>query len=136
MPPERNGPGALAGATEAGIGYAKQQSDTANRAPGQPADPVLGIRLRGFRLVPKGALIGYAVELPSALLVHDCPIFHAKDGSAWAALPATPVTGRHGRRQFAPMVEWRSPELGNRFSAAVIALIDQACPGALGGAAP
>ena len=40
MTADRNGPGALAGATEAGIGYAEQRSDTPNRAAGQrrPAD--------------------------------------------------------------------------------------------------
>jgi hypothetical protein len=63
-----------------GYRLAEQRFDTQNRAPGQPADPVFGITLRGFRPVQK--------------------------------------------------------ELGNRFSAAIIALIEQACPGALDGGAP
>ena len=65
-------------------------------------------------------------------MVHDCPAFRAKDGGAWASLPTKPVVDRdckqkadvNGERQFAPMLEWRSRELGNRFSAAVIALIE------------
>jgi hypothetical protein len=98
---------------------------------------------RGFRPVPKGALIGFPViELLGGLLVHDCPVFRAKDGSAWAAVSAKPVVDRDGRQkadingklQLAPMLEWRSREVGNRFSATLIALIEEACPGALGGA--
>jgi hypothetical protein len=145
MRPERSGPSRADGATEAGCRVAEQHVDTANRAPAQRADPLVGIRLRGFRPVPRGALIGFAdIELLSGLLVHDRPVFRAKDGSVWAGLPAKPVVDRDGRqkadvngtRRFAPLLEWRSRERGDRFSAVVIALIEQACPGALGGAAP
>lgn len=143
MVPEQNGPSR--GAAEAGYRVAEQRFDTATPRSTQPADPVLGIKLRGFRPVATGALIGFAdIELLAGLLIHDCPVFRAKDGSAWATLPSKPVVDRDGRqkadangkRQFAPMLEWRSRELGNRFSPAVIALIEQGYPGALGGTAP
>jgi hypothetical protein len=145
MLPKQYGPVAGGAAIRAGYQVAGQRLDTANRSLAQPADPFLGIRLRGFRPLPKGALIGFAdIELPGGLLVHDCPIFRAKDAGAWAALPAKPVVDRdgkqrpdiNGKRQFAPMLEWRSRELSNRFSAAVTALIERAYPGALGETAP
>ena len=145
MPSERNGPVADGAAIRAGYQVAGQRFDIGDRSPAQRIYPLLGIRLCGFRPLPKGALIGFAdIELPGGLLVHDCPIFRAKDGGAWAALPVKPVFDRdrrqkadiNGKRQFAPVLEWRSRELANRFSVAVIALVEQACPGALAGAAP
>jgi hypothetical protein len=108
-----------------------------NRSPAQPVEPLFGIRLRGFQPLPKGTLIGFAdIELLGGLLVHDCPVFC--DG-AWAALRAKPAIDRDGKqkadvngeRQFVPMFERCSRELADRFSAAVVALIEQACPDAL-----
>jgi hypothetical protein len=139
-PPERNGPVAGGAASRAEYQVAEQHVDTPNRAPTQSVDPLVGIKLRGFRRLPKGALIGNAhIELSSGLLVHDCPVFRTKDGSAWAALAAKQLGDRNGmhkadlnsKRQFAPMLECHSRELGNRFSATGIALIEQACPDAL-----
>jgi hypothetical protein len=145
MPPEQNGPVAGDAAIRAGYQVAERRFDTADHAPAQPVELLLGIRLQGFRPLLKRAPIGFAdIELPGGLLVHDCLVLRAKDGGAWAALPANPVVDRtgkqkadvNGERQFVPMLEWRSRELGSRFSAAGIAPIEQACHGALGGSAP
>jgi hypothetical protein len=109
MPPEQNGPVAGDAAIRAGYQVAERRFDTADNAPAQPVELLLGIRLRGFRPLPKGALIGFAdIELLGGLLVHDCPVFC--DGGAWAALRAKPVIDRdgkrkadvNGRRQFVP----------------------------------
>jgi hypothetical protein len=145
MPPQQNGPVADGAAIRAGYQVASPRFDTANRSTAQSANPLFGIRLRGFRPLAKGTLIGFAdIELPGALLVHDCPVFRAKDGSAWAALPAKPVVDRdgkqkadaNGKRQFAPVLEWCNRELANRFSAVVINLIRRAAPDTLDGGAP
>jgi hypothetical protein len=109
MPPKQNGPVAGGTAIRAGYQVTGQRFDTANRSAVQPADPFPGIRLRGFRPLPKGALIGFAdIGLPGGLLVHECPVFRAKDAGARAALPAKPVVNRdrkqkadiNGKRQF------------------------------------
>jgi hypothetical protein len=140
MPPEQNGPVAGDAAIRDGYQVAERRFDTADNAPAQPVELLLGIRPRGFRPLLKRAPIGFAdIELPGGLLVHDCLVLRAKDGGAWAALPANLVVDRtgkqktdvNGERQFVPMLEWRSRELGNRFSAAGNAPIAQACPNAL-----
>jgi hypothetical protein len=142
MTPCRYVPGRAGDVAGAGIEYSVQRFGTANRSPAQPADLLLGIRLRGFRPLARGALIGFAdLELPSGLALFECPIFRAKDGNAWVALPSKPVVDRNGKqqtdingkRQFAPVLEWRSRELANQVSAAVVALIERAYPGALDG---
>ncbi len=141
MPPEQNGVVARRASIRAGYQVSRQRFDTPTHNSVQPADLFLGIRLRGLRPLPKGALIGVAdIELLGGLLVHDCPAFRSKDGGAWTALSAKPVVDYYGKqtvdangkRHFAPMLERCSRELVNRFSPAVIAL-EQACPGVLNG---
>jgi hypothetical protein len=145
MPPQQNGPVADGAAIRAEYQVARQRFDTANRSPAQPTDPLLEIRLRGVRPLPRGALIGVAdIKLPRGLLVHDFPICHPEDGAAWAALLAKPVVDRdgkqkadaNGKRRFAPVLEWRNREIANRFSAVVINLIRRAAPDTLDGGAP
>ena len=93
--------------------------------------------------VSKISLCGFAtVELPIELKLVDCPIFVGPNGS-WAALPSKPVLDCEGRQarasgkpQFAPVVEWRNQSLGDRFSAAVIALVEGAHPDVLSERAP
>ena len=119
--------------------------DTSTARPRASTNPVFGVGLRGFGPLAKGALALFAVAEPAiGPLVVDCPVFRTDDWSARAALPVNAIVHRDGKqkadvsgkRQFAPIIEWRSPELGNRFSAAVIALIEEACPGTLSEAAP
>jgi hypothetical protein len=95
------------------------------------------------RPVSKGSLRGFAtVELPIGLKLIDCPVLVSAAGGSWASLPSKPVLdreGKHvrpggGKRQFATVVEWRSRELSDRFSAAVVALVKAAYPDALDGA--
>ncbi|MFI4948007.1 MAG: hypothetical protein ACHQC9_04335 [Alphaproteobacteria bacterium] len=85
---------------------------------------------------------GFAtIELPSGLVLHQCPVFRGSDGKAWVALPAKPVLDRDGRHrhdingkpQYAPVAEWRSRAIADRFSAAIIELVRTAHPGALDG---
>jgi len=57
------------------------------------------------------------------------------------SLPSKPVLDREGKQakpdakpQFAPVLEWRSREISDHFSASVITLIRTKYPDALGGA--
>jgi hypothetical protein len=97
------------------------------------------MRLISWKSVAKGSLRGFAtVELPIGLKLIDCPVLTGLNGP-WANLPSKPVLdreGRHAKRdgkpQFATVLDWRSRELSDRFSAAVIALVRAAHPDALG----
>lgn len=101
----------------------------------QPANRAERPRMRLVRWKPlvKGTLRGFAnVELPIGLRLIDCPIFVGPNGPG-AALPSKPVLDCEGRQarpsgkpQFAPVVEWRNRGLAERFSAAVIALVEGA----------
>lgn len=85
------------------------------------------MRLVSWKAVVKGSLRGFAtVELPIGLKILDCPVL-VSSGKAWATLPSKPVLdaeGRHakpdGKAQYVPVLEWRSRELSDRFSAAVV----------------
>lgn len=91
------------------------------------------MRLLSWKPISKGSLRGFAtVELPIELKLVDCPIFVGPNGP-WSALPSKPVLDCEGRQarpsgkpQFAPVVEWRNRGLAERFSAAVIALVEGA----------
>ena len=89
----------------------------------------------------KGALRGFAaVLLPIGLKPVDCPVL-ASDGKVWVNLPAKPVLDRDGKQKidhdgkpaYAPVAEWRSRELRDRFSDVVIEAIRRLYPGALDG---
>ena len=101
------------------------------------------MRLVSWKTSVKGTLRGFATaELPIELKLVDCPIFVGPNGP-WAALPSKPVLHCEGRQarpsgkpQSAPVVEWRNQSLGDRFSAAVIALVEGAHPDVLSERAP
>jgi hypothetical protein len=102
------------------------------------------MRLLSWKPITKGSLRGFAtVELPIGLRLVDCGVFVGTKG-AWAALPAKPQLdkenrqrlGADGKPSYSPVVEWRSRDLADRFSAAVVALVRAAHPDALGGGAP
>jgi hypothetical protein len=118
-------------------------ADAATRAPwGAPlgTQRPRAIALIAWRPLVKGALRGLAtVELPIGLKLIDCPVL-VSNGKAWASLPSKPVLDRDGRHKtdangkgtYVAMLDWRSRELSERFSQAVVTAIRQLCPGALG----
>jgi len=155
--PKQFGPGALAGAAEAGDRVsAGRLSDTTPRAnlqsrvaPEAATRATWGeppaqsrphtIALVAWRPLVRGALRGFVtVELPIRLKLVDCPVLVSK-GKAWASLPSKPVLDRDGRQEtdfngkpsYAAILEWRSRELSDRFSQVVITAIRQMYPGAL-----
>jgi hypothetical protein len=98
------------------------------------------MRLVSWKPLIKGALRGFVtIELPIGLKLIDCPILIGRDGP-WASLPSKPQIDKEGRqksdvngkRAFEPVLEWRDRGLSDRFSAAVIDLVRQAYPDALG----
>jgi hypothetical protein len=99
------------------------------------------IALVAWRPLTKGALRGFAlVELPIGLRLIDCPVYVGKNGP-FAALPSKPRIDKEGRKRtdpnctpaYAPVLEWRSRALRDRFSEVVIAATRRMYPGAIDG---
>lgn len=97
------------------------------------------MRLVSWKPVAKGSLRGFAtVELPIGLRLIDCAVFVGTKG-AWVSLPAKPQfdkdnrqrIGADGKPSYSAAIEWRSRELADRWSQAVIDLIRATHPGAL-----
>jgi hypothetical protein len=101
------------------------------------------MKLLEFKSLTKNSLRGFArVRLPNGLVIHDIPVL-VSNAKAWATLPSKPVLdrdGRHvevsGKKQYAPVLEWASRDVSDRFSARVVELVRDAHPDALGGGAP
>lgn len=107
-------------------------------APGKPR-----LRIISGRPVAKGTLrfVG-KISLPiggGAELVIDGVMAFASHGKNWAALPSKPVldeagahkTDENGRKAYAPILEFSSKTVHDRFSATLVALIRQQFPSAL-----
>jgi len=87
--------------------------------------------LRDFRPVCRNTLRGFAVvEVPPGLVIENVSL-HKKGDRIWVSLPARPLLdaeGRHmidadGKKRYAPLLNWTSRELADRFSRAVIDLV-------------
>ena len=100
-------------------------------------------QLLDFREVRKGQLIGFArIQLPIGLTIHDVAVLAGRNGP-FAALPTKAQInsdGHHkrdanGKPVYIKILEWRTRELGDRFSAAVIALVRAVHPEAFAGEA-
>lgn len=98
------------------------------------------MRLLQWKPLVKNSLRGFAsVELPSGLRILEIPILISSRGKAWAALPSKlqlerdgqPRRDANGKLIYAPVLEWRDRDLADRFSAAVIALVDEKHPDAI-----
>jgi hypothetical protein len=99
------------------------------------------VKLVEWRAFRKNTLHGFAaIELPSGLIIRDVSI-HEKAGKWWASLPARPVldsdgrqvTNQAGHKQYAPLLGWRDRNLADRFSAAIVELIQAKHPADLRG---
>jgi hypothetical protein len=94
-----------------------------------------------WKPITKGSLCGCAtVELPIGLKLIDCAVFIGTNG-AWAAALAKPQLDKEGRQRigvdwkpsYSAVVEWRSRDLNDRCSAAVVAMVRAAHPEAFSG---
>jgi hypothetical protein len=96
------------------------------------------MRLISWKSLVKNSLRGFAtVELPIGLKIVDCPVL-VSSGKAWASLPTKPVLDRDGKHvkpdgkpQYSAVLEWKSRDLADRFSEAVVELVRQTHPGGL-----
>jgi hypothetical protein len=90
------------------------------------------MQLLGWESFRKGALIGRAkVRLPSQLEIIDIGIF-GRDGRRWAQLPAEPIRDvdgqvlkdERGKTRYRSALRWASRDLQERFSEALIHLVE------------
>jgi hypothetical protein len=99
------------------------------------------MRLLAWKPLVKNSLRGFAdVELPSGLVIHEIPVL-VSHGKCWASLPSKPVLDRaeqhvvepNGKKQYVPILRWRSREIADAFSVKICELVRQAHPHALDG---
>jgi hypothetical protein len=115
--------------------------DIATRAtwgepPGYKARP-RQMELLEWRPARKNTLVGFvSIELSNGLQVDDIAV-HVRGGKAWVSFPARPMLNadgrqvmRDGRPQYISMMCWRSRDLADRFSVAVVELVRNAYPDA------
>jgi hypothetical protein len=95
--------------------------------------------LREWRPMRRNTLLGFAdITLPIGLQIDDVAV-HSRGGRAWASLPARPVIEdgrlviRDGKPAYARILAWRSSDLADKFSAAVVNLIRAVHPDAFNG---
>jgi len=155
MPPTKDGPGALAGATEASgdrdIAERRSRSFSPSSRPLQLAPdavtaaswgdrpPPHRMVLRMWRPMRRNTLCGFVdVGLPNGLHMDDIAV-HVRGDRAWASLPARPMLDEDGQAlrddrgkiRYAETLCWRSRDLADQFSAAAVELVRRANPGAL-----
>lgn len=89
------------------------------------------MQLLEWSLINRGALVGKAtVLLPIGLKISDVAIFALPDGSQWAQLPSEPMRNAdgqylkddRGKIKYRSFLRWRSRELQDAFSRAVLDL--------------
>ena len=124
------GPGALAGAAEAGQGIAERRPDTAT----------ICLRLRQWRPLRRSTLRGFAsiTVFPIGLDIDNVAV-HARDGRCWASLPVRPTLDRDGRAlrdaggrvRYERPIRWATRRLTDRFSERLIEVICRMHPGDL-----
>jgi DNA-binding cell septation regulator SpoVG len=97
------------------------------------------MKILDWRLMQRGALVGSAkIELPSGVIIHDINVMDGASGP-WAAMPRRVQVDRNGvalrdsegRVKYAPIIEFATRELRDRFSSEVIAALRAAHPEAL-----
>ena len=91
------------------------------------------MQLLDWKRLDKGALVGRAaVLLPSGLQISDIGIFQNSNGR-WAQMPSEPMRDAEGqilkdavtgKARYRSPIKWHSRELQERFSAALIELVE------------
>ena len=98
-----------------------------NGAPDRPK-----MQLLEWKHIDKGALVGRAAALlPNGLQISEIGIF-TKEGRSWTQLPAEvmrdaegqPLKDDRGKTRYRSPLKWRTRELQDAFSAALVALIE------------
>lgn len=107
--------------------------------PLSPAAPA-SLTLVSWRPLRQNTLRGFAsVRLRNGLAIHDV-VVHTSHARSWASLPSKPMLDRSGtalrdsetgKLRYAPILEWPDRATANRFSDAVVALVEQEHPDAV-----
>jgi hypothetical protein len=94
-------------------------------------------RIIEWRPLRRNSLLGFAkIELPSGMIIADVTILTGARGP-WASPPAKPLIDRDGavmkdattgKVRYAPIIEFTSKEIRDRWSAAVIEAMRAAHP--------
>jgi hypothetical protein len=96
-------------------------------------------KILDWRPVAKNSLRGFAkVEMPSGMIISDVAALNGPNGP-WASPPSKPMIGRDGspmldakgKPRYSPWIEFRSKELRDRWSSAVVAALLEAYPDAI-----
>jgi hypothetical protein len=98
--------------------------------------PPKRMRLTSFKLVRRGALVGFCtIRLPNGLLISDCTIWQSAAGQTWASLPTKPMLDRagvhvkvDGKKQYERILSWPDRATGDRWSSALLELIRERYP--------
>ena len=95
--------------------------------------------LLSWRPMVRNTLRGFAaVRLGRSLVIHEISL-HAKGPSRWCGLPGKPQIdgagntrgGTNGKPLYSPVLEWTDKAAADRFSSAVVALVQAEHPDAL-----
>src|SRR5262249_2608508 len=83
-----------------------------------------GIQIRNFRPADRNTLKGFfSVVMPPGMIVNDIAL-HVKGDSRWVTLPAREWTNSERERKWAPIVEFTTRDVADRFRDAVLAALD------------
>ena len=100
-------------------------------------DKPLPVVVLEWKPLRRNTLRGFARIQLGSLRMNEITV-HVSNGRKWAGLPARPVLGADGAAQrddrgkmtYAPLLEWENRAMADRFSAAVVAAIEDQYPGA------
>jgi hypothetical protein len=105
---------------------------------GGPPPQRPSMQLLNWKPLIRNSLRGFAdVELPSGLRIREIPVL-SSHGKSWATLPSKPQIDKDGRHRKGPdgkpaytaILEWRTTDLKDGFSAKVVELVRAAHPDA------
>jgi hypothetical protein len=98
------------------------------------------LALLSWRPHRQNTLRGFAsVRLQNGLAIHDV-VVHTSHNRSWASLPSKPMLDKSGaalrdsetgKLRYAPILEWPDRATANRFSDAVVELVEREHPGAV-----
>lgn len=102
------------------------------------SDRPMPVVILEWKAIERNTLRGFAKVKLGALVISDVAA-HTKNGTSWAQLPSKPQITREGiirksaegKALYTPIIEWDNRDSANRFSASVVAAINEAHPGAI-----
>jgi hypothetical protein len=98
-----------------------------------------GVRLKEWKPMERNALRGFAtVEFASGLVINDVSVL-VTDGKPWASPPSKPMLNRdgqalkdkNGKIRYQPIIEFANKAARDRWSDAVVGVVQRAHPEAL-----